>query len=85
MLQANMRWRPGEPAELAERLQARMLLLPAVADALLPPVDYHVPLLEALRARGKEVHEHFLPATHGHLAGLADIGTAAEAIARFLR
>lgn len=84
MLQANMRWRPGSAQELADRLQARVLLLPGLADALLPPADYHVPLFEALQARGKQVQEKYLPPTYGHLAGLADIGSAADAIRAFL-
>ncbi|MDB5099741.1 MAG: homoserine acetyltransferase [Cyanobacteria bacterium RYN_339] len=84
MLQANMRWRPGSVDELADRLQARLLLIPGEADALLPPEDYHAPLFDALVARGKDVQAHFLPAEHGHLAGLAHIGAASEAIAAFL-
>lgn len=88
MLEANMRWdlaQGGQSLEeaLAE-LQAKVLLLPGLGDALLPWADYHQPLVQGLAAGGREAETLALPGTFGHLAGLAHIGLAEGAIRAFL-
>lgn len=84
MLRTNMRWHLGrdeEPlASALARVKARVLLLPALGDELLPMSHYHTPVEAALRAAGADVTSHPLSAMHGHLAGLADIAHAADAI-----
>lgn len=84
MLRANMRWDLLAGRESLESVVAgwpsRVLLLPAVADELIVPGAYHAPLELALTATGADLTVQVLPATHGHLAGLADIASAADAI-----
>lgn len=84
MLRTNMRWDLVAGRESLEAAVAgwpsRVLLLPAVADELIVPGAYHIPLEAALRATGADLTVQVLPSTHGHLAGLADIHCAADAI-----
>ena len=84
MLRTNLRWDLGRgresAAEAIARLNARVLLLPGAGDELLPPASYHDPLEASLRLAGADGSVQGLSATHGHLAGLAEIGAAADAI-----
>jgi homoserine O-acetyltransferase len=84
MLRANMRWdllrRNGAVSEAFSALKARVLLIPGEGDELVHLPSYHAPMVQALEAAGADYTIALLPATRGHLAGLADIGHAAEAI-----
>jgi homoserine O-acetyltransferase len=86
MLRTNTRWRLGGVplAEAANRIQARLLLLPSQDDALLPPANYHAPLASALAASGVDYAVQMLPPGYGHLGGLYHIGDAASAIRQCL-
>jgi homoserine O-acetyltransferase len=82
LLKTNRRWLLGglPLCEAVKLIEARVLLLPALDDALLPPQTYHEPFARALETHGADVTVHMLPAGFGHLGGLFHIGDAALAI-----
>jgi homoserine O-acetyltransferase len=67
----------------AERIKARVLLIPASSDLIFPPMlSYRA--AERLRANGTEVTLCELEGDGGHLDGVYAIDRAAQAIAGFL-
>ncbi len=84
MLRTNMRWDLAlgqrSMTDALSRLQARVLLIPAQGDQLLPAASYHDPLVTALSQAGVPFDVHALSAAGGHLAGLSAIAEASDAI-----
>ncbi|MNL29476.1 hypothetical protein D3C87_1511590 [compost metagenome] len=57
-----------------------MLLIPGEGDELAHLPSYHLPMVQALEAAGRDYAVAPLPPKRGHLAGLADIALAEAAI-----
>lgn len=88
MLETNIRWDLSEGylslRHALRGFEGRVLLIPGARDELLPTAHYHVPLVQALAEAGVSHDVCLLPPEKGHLAGLSDIGFAADAIRRCL-
>ncbi|MFQ5990376.1 MAG: homoserine O-acetyltransferase [Candidatus Methylomirabilales bacterium] len=69
--------------EALGRVRAKILLIPCRSDIFVPPYQSHL-IFDLLRKHGVEATSYELDSDGGHLAGVLEIGKAAEAIRAFL-